>query len=188
MPPSAAPEWLRTGWIVEMSATSAPASCASIAARMPAQPAPITRTSCFASTRFEATRIGVGGASGLVRRLGLEDPERPVGAVEPLGALDLRQGRRREPAPLAVALEDRAAEVLADEREPPCAHLPVHLLGGPARVDVGVVVVEQALVVAALLRLAPVAAREALEDDGEQFRRRRAQLRPERLVRIVVVE
>src|SRR2546429_1437911 len=50
MPPSAAPEWLRTGWIFEISATSAPASCASMAARMPAQPAPTTSTSCSAST------------------------------------------------------------------------------------------------------------------------------------------
>jgi hypothetical protein len=43
--PSAAPEWLRTGWIFETIATSAPASKASIAARMPAQPAPTTTTS-----------------------------------------------------------------------------------------------------------------------------------------------
>src|SRR5256885_12664901 len=50
MPPSAAPEWLRTGWILEISATSAPASCASMAARIPAQPAPTTSTSCLAST------------------------------------------------------------------------------------------------------------------------------------------
>ena len=41
IPPSAAPEWLRVGWSFETSATSAPASNASIAARMPAQPAPI---------------------------------------------------------------------------------------------------------------------------------------------------
>ena len=50
MPPSAAPEWLRVGWSFETTATSAPASCASIAARMPAQPAPITSTSCAVST------------------------------------------------------------------------------------------------------------------------------------------
>src|SRR5215510_1833243 len=37
-----------------MSATSAPASCASMAARMPAQPAPTTSTSCFASTATDA--------------------------------------------------------------------------------------------------------------------------------------
>src|SRR5436309_6943783 len=52
MPPSAAPEWLRTGWIFEISATSAPASNASMAARIPAKPAPTMRTSCVASTAF----------------------------------------------------------------------------------------------------------------------------------------
>src|SRR5688500_7329143 len=56
MPPSAAPEWLRVGCSLETMATSAPASWASIAARMPAQPAPITSTSCFASTAVDATR------------------------------------------------------------------------------------------------------------------------------------
>jgi len=50
IPPSAAPEWLRVGWSFEMTPTSAPASCASMAARMPAQPAPTTSTSCVAST------------------------------------------------------------------------------------------------------------------------------------------
>src|SRR3954468_24474132 len=55
MPPSAAPEWLRTGWIFESRATSAPASNASIAERMPAQPAPTMRTSCLASTTEEAS-------------------------------------------------------------------------------------------------------------------------------------
>src|SRR3954468_15562986 len=54
MPPSAAPEGERVGWIFESSATSAPASNASIAARMPAQPAPTMSTSCFASTIEEA--------------------------------------------------------------------------------------------------------------------------------------
>ena len=55
MPPSAAPEWLRVGWSFDTSATSTPASNASIAARIPAQPAPITSTSCEASTAFDAT-------------------------------------------------------------------------------------------------------------------------------------
>ena len=54
IPPSAAPEWLRVGWSLETIATSAPASCASIAARIPAQPAPTTRTSCVFSTSEEA--------------------------------------------------------------------------------------------------------------------------------------
>src|SRR5512144_2856975 len=62
MPPSAAPEWLRVGWSFEITATSAPASCASIAARMPAQPAPTTRTSCFAITCGDATESGAPAA------------------------------------------------------------------------------------------------------------------------------
>src|SRR6478736_4085527 len=45
MPPSAAPEWLRVGCSFDTTATRAPASWASIAARMPAQPAPTTSTS-----------------------------------------------------------------------------------------------------------------------------------------------
>src|SRR2546421_2831335 len=72
MPPSAAPEWLRVGWIFEISGTSAPASCASIAARMPAQPAPTTRTSCFASTTEEAIESGLRSAA--VRMCQAEPP------------------------------------------------------------------------------------------------------------------
>ena len=67
IPPSAAPEWLRTGWIFEMSATSAPWSWASIAARMPAQPAPTIRTSCLASTKIGRYPIETGKG---VRRAG----------------------------------------------------------------------------------------------------------------------
>src|SRR5262252_200495 len=52
MPPSAAPECERVGWSLEIIATSAPASWASIAARIPAQPAPTTSTSCFAITEL----------------------------------------------------------------------------------------------------------------------------------------
>ena len=65
IPPSAAPEWLRVGWIFETSATSAPASNASIAARMPAQPAPTTSTSCLASIASETIGCPVGCASPL---------------------------------------------------------------------------------------------------------------------------
>src|SRR5262249_3614266 len=67
MPRSAAPEWLRTGWILERRATSAPASKASIAARMPAQPAPTISTSCLASTCSDAIEWGLGAASLRVR-------------------------------------------------------------------------------------------------------------------------
>jgi hypothetical protein len=63
MPPSAAPEWLRVGWIFEIIATSAPASNASMAARIPAQPAPTTSTSCFASTAPEGIETAPGRVS-----------------------------------------------------------------------------------------------------------------------------
>src|SRR3954466_13759871 len=55
MPPSAAPECERVGWSFEIIATSAPASYASMAARIPAQPAPTTRTSCSPITFCDAT-------------------------------------------------------------------------------------------------------------------------------------
>src|SRR6266516_1343689 len=72
MPPSAAPEWLRTGWIFEISATSAPASYASMAARIPAQPAPTTSTSCLASTADDA--IGRPQAAASRQRARGDDP------------------------------------------------------------------------------------------------------------------
>src|SRR5690348_17419621 len=56
-----------------MTATSAPASYASIAARIPAQPAPTTRTSWVASTRSEAsgtTRVVAPGSVCHVGSLG----------------------------------------------------------------------------------------------------------------------
>src|SRR4051812_12913826 len=45
MPPCAAFEWERTGWTLERIPTEAPSSAAASAARCPARPAPITRTS-----------------------------------------------------------------------------------------------------------------------------------------------
>src|SRR4051812_2430283 len=46
MPPAAALECERTGWTLDMMATVAPASAAARAARWPARPAPMIRTSC----------------------------------------------------------------------------------------------------------------------------------------------
>src|SRR5215207_10616979 len=46
MPPAAAFECERTGWTLDMMATVAPASAAARAARWPASPAPMIRTSC----------------------------------------------------------------------------------------------------------------------------------------------
>src|SRR5215213_5555702 len=51
MPPCAALEWERTGWTLEMMPTDAPASAALRAARWPARPAPMTRTSCSGTAR-----------------------------------------------------------------------------------------------------------------------------------------
>src|SRR5689334_17842965 len=45
MPPAAATEWERTGWTLEMIATDAPVCAAARAARWPARPAPMIRTS-----------------------------------------------------------------------------------------------------------------------------------------------
>ena len=45
MPPAAATECERTGWTLETIATDAPACAAAIAARWPASPAPMIRTS-----------------------------------------------------------------------------------------------------------------------------------------------
>src|SRR5215217_4094576 len=46
MPPAAATECERTGWTLDRIATVAPASAAARAARWPARPAPMMRTSC----------------------------------------------------------------------------------------------------------------------------------------------
>src|SRR4029079_2790925 len=65
MPPSPAPACDRVGCSFEIIATSAPASNASMAARMPAQPAPTTRTSCSPITFSDATGRPRSAASDL---------------------------------------------------------------------------------------------------------------------------
>src|SRR5262245_52503373 len=82
MPPSAAPECERVGCSLGTIATSAPASCASMAARMPAHPAPTTSTSCSPITvesRYPNPRRWCGGkrletraGGGQLRRLRAE--------------------------------------------------------------------------------------------------------------------
>src|SRR4051812_27711158 len=51
MPPAAALECERTGWTLDMIATVAPAWAAASAARWPARPAPMIRTSCDGMAR-----------------------------------------------------------------------------------------------------------------------------------------
>src|SRR2546429_16085 len=99
MPPSAAPEWDRVGWIFEIIATSAPASNASMAARMPAQPAPTTRTSCSAITLPDATSTPPGDASdawaGLCK-LGIGERLEVLAEHPRVDGRPLRQERRPE--------------------------------------------------------------------------------------------
>src|SRR5215208_2745097 len=51
MPPAAALECDRTGWTLDMTATVAPARAAASAARCPARPAPMIRTSWVGTGR-----------------------------------------------------------------------------------------------------------------------------------------
>src|SRR3954449_6303144 len=102
MPPSAAPEWLRVGWIFETSATFAPTSKAAMAARMPAQPAPTTRTSCSPITCSDATGRWKAGASGPGARRGelrigelLEVRAEHAGELPRLGVVGSRVAPRR---------------------------------------------------------------------------------------------
>src|SRR6185312_13595723 len=132
MPPSAAPEWLRTGWIFEISATSAPCSWASIAARMPAQPAPTMRTSCFASTTSDAIRSSRKRASDA--RTGRDDvlvgPEllevlleaaRQVRRLLVVGGRIAPGGARIEELPVHARHLDRNVE--AEDRILPVLHV-----------------------------------------------------------------
>src|SRR6516164_9411019 len=66
MPPAAATECERTGWTLLMIATLAPICAAARAARWPASPAPMIKTSC-AGMAFEVgwTEAGYGRRGGL---------------------------------------------------------------------------------------------------------------------------
>src|SRR5213078_4780278 len=76
MPPCAALECERTGWTLERIPTDAPASAAARAARWPARPAPITRTSwsgmgaaaILFTRRLRAWRAGSGRRRGRLER------------------------------------------------------------------------------------------------------------------------
>src|SRR4029450_251317 len=85
-----------------MSATSAPASCASMAARIPAQPAPTTSTSCFASTAADA--IGSPCPGG-----GASQPELHLAAL-PSGARRVLRIDRHRLGPRVYVLGARVHE------------------------------------------------------------------------------
>src|SRR5215211_7619850 len=85
MPPWAALEWERTGWTLLMIPTDTPSSAAASAARCPARPAPITRTS-WEGTSADAIdaksepAVGIRGALSTRLKLPLW---RRFGRVEP---------------------------------------------------------------------------------------------------------
>src|SRR5262245_56553916 len=67
MPPWAALEWDRTGWTLLMIPTETPCSAAASAARWPARPAPITKTS-WSGMRERSYKPALAGASTGVSR------------------------------------------------------------------------------------------------------------------------
>src|SRR5204862_7594693 len=86
MPPAAATECERTGWTLLMIATVAPASAAASAARCPANPAPMIRTS-WDGIGANPTRRGAGSASRrhgdrAAHLLGRDHPAQEVLAVD----------------------------------------------------------------------------------------------------------
>src|SRR3954447_21627496 len=84
MPPCAALECERTGWTLEMIPTDAPCSAAARAARWPASPAPITRTSwCgMRRRRFYARLCREGPAQRPADRVDRHDAAQHAVAVD----------------------------------------------------------------------------------------------------------
>src|SRR3954468_12328838 len=102
MPPAAALECERMGWTLDRIATVAPASAAARAARWPARPAPMIRTSC----------------SGMRAAILLDRPAAPASA-QARGARELVQPVRRAGQPA----ESRARRcALAQEAHPAHGH------------------------------------------------------------------
>src|SRR5436309_137793 len=76
----------------------------------------------------------------------LDDPERPVAAIEPLGAFDLRQRGREHPHRPAVELEQRAARSAERDRVAPGPREAVHLGRRTREVEPRVLLAEERLV------------------------------------------
>src|SRR3954447_8739784 len=107
IPPAAATECERTGCTLLMIATEAPSSAAARAARWPARPAPMIRTSCAGMGRqlYRALRRGR-PAPGT----GMTAPSQ--GAAGPSGGVDARAGPRRGERPAHLVERHDAAEAL----------------------------------------------------------------------------
>src|SRR3954452_25242219 len=95
MPPAAALECDRTGWTLDMIATVAPASAAASAARWPASPAPMIRTSWEGIARHLIRRGGAGGRAPVhvARRSGPADRDGRGGLVQRGGAGEVADRR-----------------------------------------------------------------------------------------------
>src|SRR5215210_6172186 len=129
MPPWAAFECERTGCVLEMTPTVAPPSAAASAARIPARPAPMTRTSCWG--------MDVSGAAGRLRPASGKSTGpslRPhseyagAAAVDPSGEGGAGLASARRPQrPLQVLEGEHAAEhalaVDGDHRAEPAQRL-----------------------------------------------------------------
>ena len=101
MPPAAALECERTGWTLLTIATEAPASAAARAARWPARPAPMMRTSW----------LGMGGAESYWTPDGRR--QRAKARVDALGTRRLwrlRRHRRLKRAPDLLDRDDPAQD------------------------------------------------------------------------------
>src|ERR671920_796700 len=134
MPPAAATECERTGWTLLMMATVAPSSAAARAARWPASPAPMIRTSCAGMAKSlytpvlahlpapgaARTAVRRANASGVGDRSGHRRGERAAHLLEPhdaaqaLLAVDDHQGAESPQRLGAEQLLDR--RVARDER------------------------------------------------------------------------
>ena len=96
MPPAAATECERTGWTLLMIATVAPASAAARAARWPARPAPMIRTS-WAGMPVESIRRRAARRPGGPSAPAEAAEQRPADLVERDHA-DAARPRRRRPS------------------------------------------------------------------------------------------
>src|SRR3954469_20076665 len=94
IPPAAALECERTGWTLLMIATVAPDRAAARAARWPASPAPMIRTSCAGMARENMTHASLGR-----RQAGLQRPGDLLERDHAAQAAVIVHGHQRAEAP-----------------------------------------------------------------------------------------
>src|SRR6476659_4632363 len=100
MPPAAALECERTGWTLLKMATVAPASAAASAARWPARPAPMMRTSCAGMVGESIERGGQSVYGAASAGTAGNPPTRSLYRAAPHGARAYLASRRPRRRPL----------------------------------------------------------------------------------------